>query len=85
MAVSKTYRLPSSLPPFDSETATRLPSGEGTYQSIAVAPLGSSVFGSSTVRAFAGSSVRAEHAQRRLLPRRVEVLRENLAAGGPRE
>ncbi len=38
VSASERCRVPSSVPCEDSETATMLPSGEGTYQSIAVAP-----------------------------------------------
>src|SRR4030095_15834127 len=40
--------VPSSLPPCEIDIATYLPSRDGTNQSIAVLPVGSSLFGSST-------------------------------------
>src|SRR5207237_8740611 len=53
--------VPSSLPPCEIDIATYLPSRDGTNQSIAVLPDGSSLFGSSTTfsdfRASAEASV----------------------------
>ena len=40
--------MPDSVPPAESETATRRPSREGTKKSMVVAPLGSSAFGSTS-------------------------------------
>ncbi len=48
--------VPSSLPFFDSDTATSRPSGEGRYQSIAVLPLPSRRIGSSSTFSRAGSA-----------------------------
>ncbi len=56
VATSNTCTVPSSLPLRDSETATRFPSGDGTNQSIAVWPDGSSVLGSTTGRTCDGSA-----------------------------
>ena len=47
---SNTCSVPSSVPCEDSDTATKRPSGDGTYQSIVVAPLESISFGSTTTR-----------------------------------
>jgi len=48
--------VPSSLPFFDRETATLLPSTDGTNQSIAVNPFVSSTLGSSSTLRLAGSA-----------------------------
>ena len=67
VATSNTDTSPASLPPFDSDTATSLPSGDGTNQSIEVVPFVSSSFGSSRTRASAGLSARWHDDQERLL------------------
>src|ERR1700754_5208889 len=54
LATSKMWREPSSLPPRDMDTATDFPSGDGTNQSIAVAPVGSRLLGSTMTTAVAG-------------------------------
>ena len=56
LAESKTCRDPSSVPCCDSETASRLPSGDGTNQSIVVSPDGSMASGSTTMRSVPVSS-----------------------------
>src|SRR5262245_16644217 len=54
-STSKKCNVPCSLPPSESEIATRRPSGDGTYQSIAMLPLVLYEFGSKTVRQSAGA------------------------------
>ena len=49
VVVSNTCSVPSSLPFFDSEAATFEASGDATYQSMAVDPVGSSELGSITI------------------------------------
>ncbi len=58
VATSNTCSEPSSLPFRDIETASRFPSGDGTNQSIAVVPFGSSAFGSTITCMATGSSAR---------------------------
>jgi hypothetical protein len=48
--------VPSSVPCEDRETATSRPSGDGAYQSIVTAPVGSIAFGSTRIRSVAASS-----------------------------
>src|SRR5690242_18900772 len=55
-STSKKCRVPCSLPPSESETATSRPSDDGTYQSIAVVPLVLKLLGSNTGRQSAGGS-----------------------------
>ena len=59
-AVMSTVRVrctrPCSLPPSDRQTATTRPSGDGTYQSMAVVPLVLYALGSNTVRHSAGAA-----------------------------
>ena len=61
---SNTCSVPSSVPCEDNDTATRRPSGEGTNQSIVVAPLGSSTFGSTITRSV-DASVTSDNATRK--------------------
>ena len=49
VSVSKKCNTPSSLPFFERHTATRSPSGDGTYQSMAVVPFVSYLFRSRIV------------------------------------
>ena len=67
VATSYTCSVPSSLPFFDNETAIFVPSGDGTHQSIAVAPDGSSTFGSSNRAQMRRVRIQPHHANERLL------------------
>src|SRR5215471_17618027 len=53
-STSKKWSVPCSLPPSESEIATRRPSREGTYQSMVVVPLVLYRLGSNTGRQRAG-------------------------------
>ena len=81
LATSKTCNVPSSVPCSDSETASRVPSGDGTNQSIVVSPVGSMASGVHDDALGPGVVEVRERHQERPLPRRLLLQREVRAPG----
>ena len=81
LATSKTCSVPSSVPCSDNETASRVPSGDGTNQSIVVSPVGSMASGIHDDALGPRVVEVRESDQERTLPRGLVLQREVRASG----